>query len=311
MQNHYDLLGVRPDDDAENIKKAFRKAAKASHPDHHGGDPQAVARFTQISEAYEILRDAEQRAAYDRQLEFKRGPLRHELKRSGTKRHVVQDLMAGGLVAVMLAVGYELVAHVAETPVDAAADITARESGQAAADDPAERIAAARLDRSERALAPQVPVAAPTAPVTTASNANDHDRPEMTKGEPASNTAGQIAVASRESKSDLATGASVPGKTNGEPPVRHDMPSLQVPFSAAEEHSSVPAADDRHDGKTPETAGANTGGVKPPEIKMSPRARVAAKRHAPSRPAFDQATMESRSTAAPNNPPPRVLVVGF
>src|SRR5262245_9639359 len=96
MQSLYDLLGVRPDDDAETLKKAFRKAAKASHPDHHGGDPEAAARFRQISEAYEILRDAGQRAAYDRQLKRERGPSRHEVKRSRSEMrwHAVAALLA-------------------------------------------------------------------------------------------------------------------------------------------------------------------------------------------------------------------------
>jgi DnaJ-class molecular chaperone len=51
MQNLCDLLGVRPDDNAETIKKAFREAAKASHPDHHGDDPQAAVRFRQSAPA--------------------------------------------------------------------------------------------------------------------------------------------------------------------------------------------------------------------------------------------------------------------
>jgi DnaJ domain len=50
MKNFYDLLGARPDDDAETLRKAYRKAAKASHPDHHGGDQDAAAQFRQILE---------------------------------------------------------------------------------------------------------------------------------------------------------------------------------------------------------------------------------------------------------------------
>lgn len=69
MDTLYDLIGARPDDDAESLKKAYRNAVKATHPDHHGGDPDAVARFTQVTAAYGVLRDGGQRAAYDRTLE--------------------------------------------------------------------------------------------------------------------------------------------------------------------------------------------------------------------------------------------------
>jgi curved DNA-binding protein CbpA len=320
MQNLYDLLGVRPDDDAETLKKAFRTAAKASHPDHQGGDPQAAARFSQILEAYKILRNAEQRAAYDRLLEFKRRPLRHKenhkekRSRSGMKRHVVHDLMAGALLAIMLAVGYELFARIPEMSGGGAAGVTARESVQVAADHPVERRGAAGRDRPERVPAPQMPIAVPTAPAATVSAASDHGRPETTNGAPVSNPAGQtIAVVGRDSGSDAPTGAGVPGKTAGEPPVRRDVPSLDAPFSAAEQRNGVPA-DERRDGKAAEPAGANTGGVKLPEIKeikTSARARVAAKRHTPSRPRFEQAALENRNIQAPDETPSRVFGVGF
>src|SRR5579871_4109551 len=105
----YDLLGVRPDDDAENLRKAFLKAAKESHPDHHGDDPEAARRFRQIAEAYDVLRDAEQRAAYDRLLEVERRPLRSKLKSalSDVKSHIVTDAMAGVILTLVLVGGYE------------------------------------------------------------------------------------------------------------------------------------------------------------------------------------------------------------
>jgi len=310
MQNLYDLLGVRPDDDAETLKKAFRKAAKASHPDHHSDDPQAAARFRQISEAYEILRDAEQRAAYDRLLEFERRPLRHKVKRSrpDVKRHVVQDLMVGVLLAGVLAAGYQLFVRALETPGDTAAVVT--ESRQAAADQPAELITAER-DRPERVAAPQMPVAMPTAPVA-ASAANDHDRPERANGEPVSNPAGQtITLAGRDSGKDIPAGAGVAAKTEDQPPIGHDAPSPDAQFSAADEHNDVPVADDRRDGKTGEPARANAGDVKPAEIRMSARAPAAAKRHAPSRPQSEQATLENRNAPAPDGAPSSIFGVGF
>src|SRR5215468_8080688 len=76
MRTLYDLLGARPDDDAERLRALFRGAAKANHPDLHPGDPYAAMRFSEIAQAYDILRDPKQRATYDRLLEFERKQFR-------------------------------------------------------------------------------------------------------------------------------------------------------------------------------------------------------------------------------------------
>src|SRR5690242_16616944 len=65
MKTLYDLLGALPNDDAEGLRTAFRQAVKGSHPDIRPGDPEAGLKFRQIVRANEILRDPEQRAAYD------------------------------------------------------------------------------------------------------------------------------------------------------------------------------------------------------------------------------------------------------
>ena len=62
----YALLGVEPDATPAQIKKAYRKLARQHHPDTNPGDPQAAARFRQITEAYETLSDAKRRRRYDR-----------------------------------------------------------------------------------------------------------------------------------------------------------------------------------------------------------------------------------------------------
>ncbi len=64
-RDYYDVLGVRRDADAGEIKKAFRKLARECHPDVNQQDPEAEARFKEAAEAYEVLSDADSRAAYD------------------------------------------------------------------------------------------------------------------------------------------------------------------------------------------------------------------------------------------------------
>ena len=69
MQTLYEILGALPDDDADELRTAFRKAVKASHPDNNPGDPGAPEKFRRIVRAHSILSDGQQRAAYDSMLE--------------------------------------------------------------------------------------------------------------------------------------------------------------------------------------------------------------------------------------------------
>src|SRR3954463_5341767 len=65
-QDYYDLLGVPRGADDAAIKAAYRKLAKECHPDRHNGCRDQEARFKAVSEAYDILKDPQKRAAYDR-----------------------------------------------------------------------------------------------------------------------------------------------------------------------------------------------------------------------------------------------------
>ena len=65
-QDYYATLGVARDAGGEDLKKAYRKLAMQYHPDRNPGDKQAEARFKDINEAYDVLKDDQKRAAYDR-----------------------------------------------------------------------------------------------------------------------------------------------------------------------------------------------------------------------------------------------------
>ena len=65
MTNPYQTLGVAPDASQDDIRKAYRKAAKESHPDLNPGKPEAEARFKEINAAYDIIGDADKRKRYD------------------------------------------------------------------------------------------------------------------------------------------------------------------------------------------------------------------------------------------------------
>jgi DnaJ-class molecular chaperone len=65
-QTPYEVLGVKPNASAEEIRKVYRKLAKQYHPDLNPGKPEAEARFKAVSGAYDLLSDPEKRARYDR-----------------------------------------------------------------------------------------------------------------------------------------------------------------------------------------------------------------------------------------------------
>ena len=65
-RDFYEVLGVGRSASAEEIKKAYRTKAKELHPDRNADDPTAEAKFKEANEAYDVLKDADRKAAYDR-----------------------------------------------------------------------------------------------------------------------------------------------------------------------------------------------------------------------------------------------------
>jgi len=295
MKTLYDLLGAGADDDAEGLRNAFRKAAKANHPDLHAGDRNAAIRFREIVEAYDILRDEAQRAAYDRLLKFERERFRRRLKSTASYlvRNVVSDAIAVVGLAIVLGGGYTLFAYVSKPPIEAAklAEVTGRGPAKTGArtDTPfvLSAIASTANDGRAPAVAKSGPIprsAGPHIDVTTPNNALDvpirkadakNERPDITYGtRPPGQDKGQAVDGRLVS----------PDKDDG------GVPQL---FS-----SHFAMSDEKADVKMPDAASVSTGNAKIPEMKTPARARTAVKRQAAGHTALAQAAPENRSTSA-------------
>lgn len=86
MKDYYEVLGLTTEAPTEEIRIAYRKLAKANHPDKHKGDPAYVEKFKDIQEAYDVLSDAEKRKEYDAQLARQKNYNKKEVKKSATNK---------------------------------------------------------------------------------------------------------------------------------------------------------------------------------------------------------------------------------
>jgi hypothetical protein len=132
MGTLYDLLGALPSDDAEGLRTAFRKAAKATHPDINSDNPDAALRFRELVRAYDILTDTEQRATYDQLLAIALQPPAAEnaVRTYEVIGKVASNTMAATIISAVLVGGYVLFGMFSKPP--GAAEIEpARIAGEA------------------------------------------------------------------------------------------------------------------------------------------------------------------------------------
>ena len=98
MRDPYDVLGVPKSVSEKDLKAAYRKLAKAHHPDQNKDDPKAQAKFAEISSAYDFLSDSAKRAQYDRgEIDADGNPRFAGFSRNG--RHPGAGAGAGGFTA--------------------------------------------------------------------------------------------------------------------------------------------------------------------------------------------------------------------
>ncbi|WP_407176710.1 J domain-containing protein [Bradyrhizobium sp. STM 3562] len=141
METLYDLLGALPNDDAEELRSAFRRAVKGAHPDLNPGDPDAGLKFRTIVRANQILSDGEQRAVYDHLLELARREQREAARHAAASRtyKIASVVMALTTLPAAALGGYALLLHLsaqAAAPASNAATETALATAAPAATTP-------------------------------------------------------------------------------------------------------------------------------------------------------------------------------
>jgi curved DNA-binding protein CbpA len=123
MKTLYELLGALPDDDADRLRAAFRKAAKANHPDNNPDDLDAPLRFRRIVRANAILRDKRLRTTYDWLLaaaHHERGLLSRRGIFSPKVRSLARDLIAAVTISLVSIGAFLVFGFVSRAPIVAA-----------------------------------------------------------------------------------------------------------------------------------------------------------------------------------------------
>ena len=210
MKTLYELLGALPDDDAERIRAAYRRAARANHPDNNPGDPDAPHRFRQIVHAYAILRDERQRAMYDRLLGValqQQGSERERGISSSPIRKIAPDAIAIAILSVAFIGGFLLLGDMFKAPLFPAqtSEVSSREPAQTAA-------------------------ATPTEPSDTTGQTDPRDKPRdvAAPDAPAAPEAFNEAATKEAATKEAATPeAAAPAETTGSVPAIDNVPAVR------------------------------------------------------------------------------------
>lgn len=220
MKTLYELLGALPDDDDEGVRAAYRRAARANHPDNNPGDPDAPYRFRQVVRAYAILRDERQRAMYDRLLGVARQQQGLERERgisSSAIRKIAPDAIAIAILSVAFIGGFLLLGDMFKAPLFPAqtSEVSSREPVQPAA-------------------------ATPTEPSDTTGQTNPRDKPvdvaapDTPAAPEAFNEAATKEAATREAATSDAAAkeaatpeAAAPAETTGSVPAIDNVPAVR------------------------------------------------------------------------------------
>jgi curved DNA-binding protein CbpA len=181
MKTLYELLEALPDDDADGLRAAFRKAAKANHPDFNPGNAEASERFRRIVRANAILSDGQQRAAYDRLLEIARRQQNQQPKGgflSRTSRRLAADALTSAVVSIVLIGGYFAYMSADRLPL-ASAQVVEISKGEPAQTVPVKAAEIADApSQAEHHAGPEAIEASNTAPDVTPQAADEPAKPD-------------------------------------------------------------------------------------------------------------------------------------
>jgi curved DNA-binding protein CbpA len=303
----YDLLGACPADDAHELKKAFRRAVKANHPDLHPDDPNAPVRLSGIVRAYAILRDPQERAAYDAALEHERKLFRPKPRRSvrSALHNVISEAAAIAVLVVALSGGYALLADVLGR--NGAVSVTTREPTESAAVQPAPptSITTSEEPRSRPAVATSPTITLGAAlPVSKEAPAMADDtsslppkevvKPADHPGRPTDQVLAKPIDDSFVTRHEPVS----PDRRQNPNPIPNAAPSARLsslPNENAAKSSSPDhvVTDQKH---RPEDA--RPSDAKVPKLSTHDKPRVVATGQLPGHPPVKQASIESKSTSA-------------
>ena len=283
MMTLYDLLGALPEDNADDVRAAFRNAVKAVHPDTNPDDPNAALRLRMILRANAILGDPEQRAAYDRLLAVSAAQARPKPKRASAARAIRKfafDALAVATVSTLSIGGYLLFEQLSNIPIPPPQVAEAGAPPPAAAAAPAPQFAATVQDKPDAVTgARHGPPDKPDAALAARDKPPDTSDGAATVPDVPSEKPNDTAAARAEApeKPDGAAAASetivpdavAPAPATGNAPAVAETPSTP----AVADTGSAPAAADTasvlanaNAGPAPEPAGQNAGSSDPKAV---------------------------------------------